>query len=678
MSNSKYQSIITTFASAEVPLFIEQINKNIVFFGVNNLYPYELIDLYNDSSTHNAIINGKVGYTVGNGMVTEDSTTQKWLDTANLDEDWTNILKRISLDYELFNGYAIEVVRTSAGKVYNHIDFANCRVGLDGTIKYAIDWINDKGKKNHKPNIKDLPRYNPTDEEQKRSVIYHTDYRPNFKYYPLPVYVGSLAEIKTDVNIGDYWLNQVENGFVGGTLVIHKNGVPETSEEKTDFEDKFADKFAGAKGQTIAHIFAPSGENASEVVNLNGNDLHERYGEMSKRVKESIFIGHRVTNPILFGVKEAGQLGGRSELDLAYEIFTNTYIQERRNTLLSTINKLCFIDTGRGDIEIQPLKPVDAFELTSDVIIANLSKDEIRDLITDKTGLEIQEEVSAVPLPTAEGEEVAVVTEDTEQKDASYNGAQISSALEIVSQVQNGVLTNEQGVSFLMEFLRLSEIAARGLLASKKLQSKEFSDDDISHLFEKIGESKSKFEILKTKDIQFDSDGTPIEFAIGISELGGFILASIFGNPLITALALSDLFKVSIDIIVEELGILQSEDLLDIDDDTLELTPKGKRAAEEEEVPDATIMYSYELRTPIIPLKAGGKSRKFCSDLMRMDKFYSREDIDFLRNKMKNDGYSDSTDVWLSRGGWYKKPNSQAAAVPFCRHIWKQQIVRRK
>jgi hypothetical protein len=610
MSNNKYKSIITTFESAEVPLFIEQLNKGIVFFGINNLYPYELIDLYNDSSTHNAIINGKVGYTVGNGMVTEDVVSQKWLDTANLDEDWTNILKRISLDYELFNGYAIEVVRTSAGKLYNHIDFANCRVGLDGSIKYAIDWIDDKRRKNHKPHITDLPRYNPTDEDQKRSIIYHTDYRPNFKYYPLPVYVGSLAEIKTDVNIGDYWLNQVENGFVGGTLIIHKNGVPETSEEKKDFEDSFGDKLAKPKGQTIVHIFAPNGENASEVVSLNGNDLHERYAEMSKRVKESIFIGHRVTNPILFGVKEAGQLGGRSELDLAYEIFNNTYIQERRNTLLSTINKLCFIDTGRKEIEIEPLKPVDAFELTSDVIIANLTQAEIRDLINEKTGLELQEQI-----------------------------------IEPVQPVQ---------------------------------QSKQFSEEDISHLFEKIGESKSNFEIVKTKDINFDSDGTPMEFAVGISELGGFILASIFNNPLITALGLSELFKVSLDIIGVELGILTSENLLDIDGDTLNLTAKGERTAEEEEVPDAIIMYSYELRTPVIPLKAGGKSRDFCSRMMAMDKVYSREEIDLLRNNMKNDGFSDSTDVWLSRGGWYKEPNNQKAAVPFCRHIWKQQIVRRK
>ena len=34
----------------------------------------DFIDLYNDSSTHNAIINGKVGYTVGNGLEGQDLT----------------------------------------------------------------------------------------------------------------------------------------------------------------------------------------------------------------------------------------------------------------------------------------------------------------------------------------------------------------------------------------------------------------------------------------------------------------------------------------------------------------------------------------------------------------------------------------------------------------------------
>jgi hypothetical protein len=385
--------IITEFASQEVPKFLEKKNKNIVWFGVDNMYPYELIDLYNDSSTHNAIINGKVGYTVGNGLEGEDLETKKWLSQANIDQDWTSLMKSLSLDYEIFNGYAIEVIRTKVGNQYHHIDFANIRVGLDGSIQYADDWITDKGLKNSKPHIQYLERYNPRDLEQKRGVIYHVDYRPNLKYYPLPVYVGSLAEIKTDVQIGDYWLNEVENGFVGGTLIQHNNGVPETKEEAEKFEKAFQEKFGKATGTKIVHLFSPAKDNSSEITSLNGNDLHERYIEMSKRVKESIFIGHRVTNPILFGVKEEGQLGARNELDLAYEIFTNTYIAERQNTLLRTIKKLAFYEIQRTDIEIIPLKPIDVIDLTSDIILANLDREEIRELITDQTGLELKEAI---------------------------------------------------------------------------------------------------------------------------------------------------------------------------------------------------------------------------------------------------------------------------------------------
>ncbi len=484
--------IVTEFASAEVPLFLEKKNKNLVYFGVDNMYPFELIDLYNDSSTHNAIVNGKVGYTVGNGLHSDDIEVKKWLSQANIDEDWTSLLKRLSLDYELFNGYAIEVIKTKVGNQYHHIDFANIRVGLDGSIQYADDWITDKGLKNSKPDIQYLERYNPRNPDQKRGVIYHVDFRPNMKYYPLPVYVGSLAEIKTDVQIGDYWLNEVENGFVGGTLIQHNNGVPETKEEAKEFEKAFQDKFGKATGTKIVHLFSPSKDNGSEITNLNGNDLHERYLEMSNRVKESIFIGHRVTNPILFGVKEEGQLGARNELDLAYEIFTNTYIAERQNTLLRTIRKLAFFEIQRSDIDIIPLKPIDTVDLTSDIILANLDREEIRELITDQTGLELKEAIKVSDIPVEpiqidNPNEVVVesVDEEKEQKEASYNGAQIASALSIVEQVKAGILSVSQGKAALMEFLRLSEEVSLKLLKG--------DDEFLTQIFEKKNPRRQTF-----------------------------------------------------------------------------------------------------------------------------------------------------------------------------------------
>jgi len=601
-------SIITEFASAEIPKFLEKKNQNIVYFGVDNIYPFELIDLYNDSSTHNAIINGKVGYTVGNGLYSEDLATKKWLSFANIDEDWTSLLKRISLDYELFNGYAIEVIKTGVGNQYHHIDFANIRVGLDGGLQYSDEWITDKGTRNGKPKIQYLDRYNPKDQEQKRGVIYHVDYRPNLKYYPLPVYVGSLAEIKTDVQIGDYWLNEVKNGFVGGTLIQHNNGVPETQAEAKEFEETFQEKFGKATGTKIVHLFAPSKENGSEISNLNGNDLHERYLEMSNRVKESIFIGHRVTNPILFGVKEAGQLGARNELDLAYEIFTNTYIAERQNTLLRTIKKLAFYEIQKTDIEIIPLKPIDTVDLTSDIILANLTRAEIRDLINQQTGLELAEEVAAPVAPVA--------------------------------------------------------------------MCSHFSDDsDISHLFDNIGVSEDDYEEIEAFDIHFDSDGSPMEFATDGQGIIQRVLKAILTNPLIQASGISSALELTFPELITSIGILKDSKLIEITGEAINLTPTGRKVAEVIDVPQTEVKYKYTLRSDAPALKT--ESRDFCRKMMSKRKLYSKAEIELLRNDMKSSSITDVTDVWLARGGWYRKPDTETS-IPYCRHIWKQVIVRKK
>ena len=742
--------IVSNFASAEIPKFLEKKNKNLVFFGEDNLYPYELIDLYNDSSTHNAVVNGKVGYIVGNGLESDNINVKKWLASANISEDWTSLLKRISLDYELFNGYAIEVVKTRAGNQYFHLDFANIRLGLDGSIKYAEDWITEKGTKNSKPTIRDFERYNPRDEEQRRGVIYHVDYRPNLKHYPLPVYVGSLAEIRTDVQIGDYWLNEVENGFVGGTLIQHNNGVPETEEELRSFEKSFQGKFGKATGTKIVHLFSPSKDNSSEISSLNGNDLHERYLEMSRRVKESIFIGHRVTNPILFGVKEEGQLGARNELDLAYEIFTNTYVSERQNTLLATIKKVALFELGLSDIEIKPLKPIDAIDLTSDIILANLDRNEIRGLITEQTGLELQEAISE---PSEEDLELSdeFGCEDCYDKDCDkkncdkYNSSEDFGAADKfetyndypkaasrnaktalnyadkngwgscgtpvgkkrANQLANGDNISRDTIARMAAFERHRKNSKKKLgdgcgrlmwlawggdegvaWAQRKLKQidsekmcscSSFSDDtDLSHLFENIGDSLDNYEIVDKFDVKLGEDGSPIEFATEEQELERELLATIKANPGASMLTIAELLEISPEIALETLEVLETAELLSIQGTILNLTDVGERIAESIDVPTAVVKYKYSLRPDAPALKPGGESRGFCKKMMSMNKVYSKQEIEFLRNDMKSSSISKNvSNVWLARGGWYT-PQGQSTSLPYCRHIWEQVIVRRK
>ena len=329
---------------------------------------------------------------------------------------------------------------------------------------------------------------------------------------------------------------------------------------------------------------------------------------MSNRVKESIFIGHRVTNPILFGVKEAGQLGARNELDLAYEIFTNTYIAERQNTLLRTIKKLAFYEIQKTDIEIIPLKPIDTVDLTSDIILANLTRAEIRELINQQTGLELAEEVTAPVAPVA-------------------------------------------------------------------LCSHFADDSDISHLFDNIGVSEDDYEEIGAFDIHFDSDGSPMEFATTGQGIIQRVLKAILTNPLIQASGISSALELTFPELITSIGILKDSKLIEITGEAINLTPTGRKVAEVIDVPQTEVKYKYTLRSDAPALKT--ESRDFCKKMMSKRKLYSKAEIELLRNDMKSSSITDVTDVWLARGGWYRKPETETS-IPYCRHIWKQVIVRKK
>lgn len=81
------------------------------------------------------------------------------------------------------------------------------------------------------------------------------------------------------------------------------------------------------------------------------------------------------------------------------------------------------------------------------------------------------------------------------------------------------------------------------------------------------------------------------------------------------------------------------------------------------------VVYSYEWRDGFSnrDLKT---SREFCKELIRRDLFYTKDEIRRLSNDF-------DTDVFKYKGGWYTKPDTNIH-VPYCRHIWKQHVVKVK
>ncbi|BCV05381.1 MAG: hypothetical protein CM15mV105_260 [uncultured marine virus] len=62
--------------------------------------------------------------------------------------------------------------------------------------------------------------------------------------------------------------------------------------------------------------------------------------------------GHRVTSPMLLGVKTEGQLGGRDELMQAFEIIPKHSCKTYQEHILKTLEKILLVNDIQTDLQI--------------------------------------------------------------------------------------------------------------------------------------------------------------------------------------------------------------------------------------------------------------------------------------------------------------------------------------
>ena len=301
-------------------------------WGYNNQYPDYLLDLYSykGSGTHKAIINRKVAMVAGQGF--ENGTP----------EDNELVLK-LEMDYEIYNGFAVEVIYANDGSIAekNHVPYRMVRRGIENDdIQYPYYWVctdwSNYRKADNKPQA--IREWNPI-VKTGRVLYYYTEYNPASEIYPVPYYSNETNWIELDWEISNFHLNQAKRGYAMQFVLNFATGIP-TDEEMDDFAKNFKKQYQGTDGETMVLTWSDGGEQKPELIPITLNDSDQRFLNLNEQLKQSIFIGHQVTSPILFGLMVPGQLGGKAELTEALQIFQMTYVSPRQRVLESAFAEI--------------------------------------------------------------------------------------------------------------------------------------------------------------------------------------------------------------------------------------------------------------------------------------------------------------------------------------------------
>ena len=580
------------------PEIKEVSGKKWVLNGDKNSFYQTIIDAYNGSPTNSAIIDSYSQFIYGKGLTSNGKTKKpsEWAAIMSLVSK--KDLRKICKDFEMFGEASIEIkyINNKIQRCF-HIakqmiapEVANEEGDITGYY-YSYDFSNVN---KYKPERFDAFGFGEGFGE--RSEIYIIrDYQVGQFYYSNPSYVSGISWAKMEEEISNYSINHIQKGLSFGHIINMNSGIQESAETIQENTRQIRNHLTGS--QNAGTFFLNWNDNKDSEITISAlevSDAHQQYAYLTTEARQQLCTSHKLTSPMLVGVKEAsGFSSNAEEIKVGFEELMINVIKPKQEIILDGLMEIFAVNGLTLDLQFESLR--------SEEIVDNLIGD------------------------TTQG-----VTNDAA---ISYNGAQISSAIDIFAKVKEGILTTEQAIVFLVQFLNIPPAVAQSLFSSQQAPITQLSSQDFTELGEEI--DLNEWELISSDPVDYDKEE---ELDAEINRLNGV-----------------------------------STKLMEIG---LASVSTGVARPNAKSYQDGALFKSrYRYSGNPNP------EREFCKKMINANKLYRKEDIEMMSQKNVNPGFGmhpnpdQPYDIFLWKGGGLLSED-----FPFgtCKHFWVRETYRKK
>ena len=347
---------VVNLTSQEIPIVVEDTKTRYQWVPVGIITPDDffqnITDSYTTSTTNAACIEGIADLIFGKGLYAKSEAFQSVLDKLIPQEE----VKRVIFDLKLYGNAAFQVYwndeHTKVVKFY-HTPIQNIRAEKiydNPKIEnyfYCIDWADQKAQRNKKK----IPAFGTSNE--KMELLYIKNYSPGKYYYSLPDWMPGLQFAYVEAELSNLHLNNIENGFMPLVMVNMNNGIP-APEERQTIESMIEQKFTGTRNAGRFMIsFNDDAERRPTLDTINIDNLHDKYKYVAEYAQDRILVGHRVTSPLLFGIRtQANGFSSQSEeMKTAFSILQTMTINPFQNLVINFLTT-ALTEGGYADTEL--------------------------------------------------------------------------------------------------------------------------------------------------------------------------------------------------------------------------------------------------------------------------------------------------------------------------------------
>lgn len=340
------------------PKLVENKSKDWVLNGQNNSFYQYVIDRFNGSPTNSAIINAYVDLMYGNGLNYKNSQLQNWVKLQQVLSK--KDLRKLISDFILFGECVFHVVKAKNGKdlgaIY-HLPVQNIAPSIANENNEILSYWFCKDWKNTNKNIPiDFNAFG-YEEKAKEHIFKLKPYKAGKEYFADPDYLSGLPYCEMEEEIANYYISHIKNGLSFGYIVNIPAGSQMTEEQQNEIERKIIQKLTGSSnaGKMVLSFNDVNGEKTTvEVVQLN--DAHKQWEYLTAESRQQIMTAHRVTSPMLFGIKDSTGFGNNAdELDTAEAQLYKRVIQPKQGQFLEALDEILRAYNINLDLYFRPL-----------------------------------------------------------------------------------------------------------------------------------------------------------------------------------------------------------------------------------------------------------------------------------------------------------------------------------
>ena len=390
----------------ERPLVTEETNRDWVGVGEDNAYYQGLIDCFMDSTTNQAVITGIAQQIYGRGLEATDAAQkpEQFAEMKKLLKP--DVLRKISLDLKMLGEAALQI-SYKGKKVHKVTHFPREtlrpeKCNENGDIEayyYSADW----SKVRNNTELTKIPVFGSKGTGNEVKIIKR--YVTGYHYISPADYSTSYATLEKE--IVDYLINDAQNSFSGTKVINFNSGIP--SEQKMqEIKSQVMNKLTGSFGEKCIIAFNHNAEQKTTVEDIPLNDAPQHYQYLSEECSKKILLSHRVTSPLLLGLRDSsgGGLGSNSEeIENAQRLFSNTTIRPYQDLIIDNLLEVLAVNDIALNLYFKTLDPLEFM----DIEVTN------EEVIEEETGVKQEQELEIMAFkktPTISDDELNTVADE--------------------------------------------------------------------------------------------------------------------------------------------------------------------------------------------------------------------------------------------------------------------------